>query len=140
MFLLGKRGYVLSEHSLCTSPETVFSRMYKDGPPAADVCWGGCTREVSGVRLQGYVGSVAASGNAASALHDSRNLKPDAYLSAKRVGRSGTRPRSCMAFIPRVRRSRSSLLSTSRPVSSPTRSRRWRMGWRGGGRAGGGGA
>jgi hypothetical protein len=46
------------------------------------------------------------------------------YLSAKLDGLSGTRPRSCIAFIPRVRRSRSSLLSTSKPVSSLTRSRR----------------
>ena len=46
------------------------------------------------------------------------------YRSAKLVGRSGTRPRSCIALMPRVRRSRSSLLSTSRPVSSLTRSRR----------------
>jgi transposase len=49
---------------------------------------------------------------------------PDTYLSEKLEGLSGTRPRSCMAFMPSVRRSRSALLSTSRPVSSLTRSRR----------------
>src|SRR5215208_7699204 len=48
----------------------------------------------------------------------SRPAKPGdmltSYLSEKLEGFSGTRPRSCIAFIPRVRRSRSSLLSTSR--------------------------
>jgi hypothetical protein len=147
-------GYILLEHSLGTGYTSVFSRMYKDDCPATYSCSSGCTsqhaqashslvsisafqqvvpqrRQQRRTRLpleavprarQGEAGKVEADLLRSEGLKGRSVLK--CYLSAKLDGLSGTRPRSCIAFIPRVRRSRSSLLSTSRPVSSLTRSRR----------------